>query len=116
MNKSVQRPDKPLAKSVLQRLQQIGEPVRSIYTERLRELKSNAREAIELLSGWEGKRAELALTQPLSDRDAQIRKLLKSRGSLLLAAPSRPPFDFTNRSHEIAEHPEASSIMLKLRR
>ena len=64
--KSVEPSERPLAKTVLAKLIQIGEPTRSIYAERLRELKSNAREARELLSGWEGKRAELALTQPLS--------------------------------------------------
>jgi hypothetical protein len=60
--KSVERSERPLAKTVLAKLIQIGEPTRSIYAERLRELKSIAREAFELLSGWEGKRAELALT------------------------------------------------------
>ena len=64
--KSVERSEKPLAKAVLAKLVQIGEPTRSIYAERLRELKPNARDALQLLSGWEGKRAELALTQPLS--------------------------------------------------
>jgi len=96
MNKSVQRPDKPLAKSVLQRLQQIGEPVRSIYTERLRELKSNAREAIELLSGWEGKRAELALTQPLSDRERTNPKAFEVKGVAL----ARRAIEATVRLHK----------------
>jgi hypothetical protein len=52
--KSVERSERPLAKSVLAKLIKIGEPTRSIYAERLRELKSNAREALKLLSGWEG--------------------------------------------------------------
>jgi hypothetical protein len=37
------RTEKPLAKTVLAKLIQIGEPTRSIYAERLRELKPNAR-------------------------------------------------------------------------
>jgi hypothetical protein len=52
--KSVERSERPLAKTVLAKLIQIGEPTRSIYAERLRELKSNAREALELLSGMGG--------------------------------------------------------------
>ena len=67
--KSVERSERPLVKTVLAKLTQIGEPTRSIYAERLRELKPNAQEALQLLSGWEDKRAELALTQPLSERE-----------------------------------------------
>jgi hypothetical protein len=70
--KSVERSERPLAKTVLAKLVQIGEPTRSIYAERLRELKPNAREALQLLSVWEGKRAELALTQPLSEKAAAL--------------------------------------------
>src|ERR1017187_3734526 len=51
--KSVERSERPLAKTVLAKLTQIGEPTRSIYAERLRELKPNAQEALQLLSGRE---------------------------------------------------------------
>jgi len=81
--KSVERLEKPLAKTVLAKLIQIGEPTRSIYAERLRELKPNAREALQLLSVWEGKRAELALTQPLSDRERSNPKTLEARAATL---------------------------------
>jgi hypothetical protein len=72
-----------LAKTVLQKLGQLGEPTRSIYAERLRELKPNAREALQLLNGWEGKRAELALTQPLSDRERSNPKALEAKAAAL---------------------------------
>jgi hypothetical protein len=49
--KSVELSERPLAKTVLAKLIQIGEPTRSIYAERLRELKPNARDALQLLSG-----------------------------------------------------------------
>jgi hypothetical protein len=81
--KSVERSEKPLAKSVLAKLSQIGEPTRSIYAERLRELKPNVREALQLLSGWEGKRAELALTQPLSVRERSNPKTLEAKAAAL---------------------------------
>ena len=72
-----------MAKTVLQKLGQLGEPTRSIYAERLRELKPNAQEALQLLSGWEGKRAELALTQPLSDRERSNPKTLEAKAAAL---------------------------------
>ena len=75
--------EKPLAKNVLAKLGQIAEPTRSIYAERLRELRPNAREALQLLSGWEGKRAELALTQPLSDRERTNPKVLEAKAAAL---------------------------------
>jgi hypothetical protein len=79
--KSGERSENSLAKAVLARLNQIGEPTRSIYAARLRELKPNVREAIELLSGWEGKRAELALTQPLSERERSNPKTLEAKAA-----------------------------------
>ena len=81
--KSVERSERPLAKTVLTKLIQIGEPTRSIYAERLRELKPNAREALQLLSGWEGKRAELAMTQPLSERERSNPKTLEAKATAL---------------------------------
>ena len=75
--------ERPIARTVLAKLIQIGEPTRSIYAERLRELKSNAREAVELLSGWEGKRAELALTQPLSEHERRNPKTLEAKAAVL---------------------------------
>jgi hypothetical protein len=81
--KSVERSERPLAKTVLAKLIQIGEPTRSIYAERLRELKSNARDALRLLSGWEGKRAELALTQPLIERERGNPKTLEAKAATL---------------------------------
>jgi hypothetical protein len=81
--KSVERSERPLAKTVLAKLCQIGEPTRSIYAERLRELKPNVREALQLLSGWEGKRAELALTQPLSERERSNPKTLEAKAAAL---------------------------------
>jgi hypothetical protein len=81
--KSVERSERPLAKTILAKLIQIGEPARSIYAERLRQLKSNAREALQLLSEWEGKRAELALTQPLSDRERSNPKTLEAKAAAL---------------------------------
>jgi hypothetical protein len=81
--KSVERSERPLAKTVLAKLSQIGEPTRSIYAERLRELKPNAREALERLSGWEGKRAELALTQPLSEHERRNPKTLEAKAAAL---------------------------------
>jgi hypothetical protein len=81
--RAVERSERPLAKTVLAKLVQIGEPTRSIYAERLRELKPNAREAIQLLSVWEGKRAELALTQPLSDRERSNPKTLEAKAAAL---------------------------------
>jgi hypothetical protein len=81
--KSVERSERPLAKTVLAKLIQIGEPTRSIYAERLRELKPNARDALQLLSGWEGKRAELALTRPLSERERSNPKTLKAKAAAL---------------------------------
>jgi len=84
--KSVERSERPLAKTVLAKLIQIGEPTRSIYAERLRELKPNVREALQLLSGWEGKRAELALTQPLSERERSNPKTLEAKAAALARA------------------------------
>ena len=81
--KSVERSGRPLAKTVLAKINQIGEPTRSIYAERLRELKPNARDALQLLSGWEGKRAELALTQPLSERERSNPKTLEAKAATL---------------------------------
>ena len=81
--KSVERSEVPLAKTVLAKLIQIGEPTRSIYAERLRELRPNAREALQLLSEWEGKRAELALTQPLSERERSNPKTLEAKAAAL---------------------------------
>jgi len=81
--KSVERSEVPLAKTVLAKLIQIGEPTRSIYAERLRELKPTVREALQLLSGWEGKRAELALTQPLSERERSNAKTLDAKAAAL---------------------------------
>ena len=94
--KSVERSERPLAKSVLAKLVQIGEPTRSIYAERLRELKPNAREALQLLSGWEGTRAELALTQPLSERERRNPKSLEAKA----AALARQAMDTTVQSRE----------------
>ena len=84
---SVKAPEKPLAKSVLAKLTQIAEPTRSIYSERLRELKPIAREALQLLSVWEGKRAELVLTQPLSDGERTNPKILEAKAAALLVGP-----------------------------
>jgi hypothetical protein len=81
--KSVERSERPLAKTVLARLIQITEPTRSIYAERLRELKPNAQEALQLVSEWEGRRAELALTQPLSDRERNNPKTLEAKAATL---------------------------------
>lgn len=81
--KSVERSERPLAKTVLAKLIQIGEPTRSIYAERLRELKPNVCESLQLLSGWEGKRAELALTQPLSERERRNPKTLEAKAAAL---------------------------------
>ena len=81
--KSVERSERPLAKAVLAKLSQIGEPTRSIYAARLRELKPKVREALQLLSGWEGKRAELALTQPLSERERGNPKNLEAKAAAL---------------------------------
>ncbi len=75
--------EKPLAKSVLTKLAQIAEPTRSIYAERLRELRPTARDALQLLSVWEGKRAELALTQPLSDIERKNPKILEAKAAAL---------------------------------
>jgi hypothetical protein len=75
--------EKPLAKSVLAKLGQIAEPTRSIYSERLRELRPTARKALQLLSGWEGKRAELAITQPLSDQERANPKILEAKAATL---------------------------------
>jgi hypothetical protein len=81
--KSIERLERPLAKTVLAKLIQIGEPTRSIYAERLRELKPNVREALQLVSGWEGKRAELALTQPLSEHERNNPKTLDAKAAAL---------------------------------
>ena len=81
--KSVERSERPLAKTVLAKINQIGEPTRSIYAARLRELKPNVREALQLLSRWEGKRAELALTQPLSERERSNPKTLEAKAAAL---------------------------------
>ena len=91
--KSVERSEKPVAKAVLAKLIQIGEPTRSIYAERLRELKPNVREALQLLSRWEGKRAELALTQPLSERERSNPKTLEAKAATL----ARQAVDTTSR-------------------
>ena len=87
---SVKGPEKPLAKSVLAKLNQIAEPSRSIYAEHLRELRPTAREAIQLLSGWEGKRAELALTQPLSDRERTNPNALEAKAVALTRRAMEP--------------------------
>jgi hypothetical protein len=81
--KSTERSEKPLAKTVLAKLNQISEPTRSIYAERLGELKPNARAALLLLSQWEGKRAELALTQRLSDLEGRDPKKLEVKAAAL---------------------------------
>ena len=81
--KSGERSERPLAKAVLAKLNQIGEPTRSIYAARLRELKPKVREALQLLSGWEGRRAELALTQPLSERERSNPKTLEAKAAAL---------------------------------
>ena len=81
--KPVERSERILAKTVVSKLVRIGEPTRSIYAERLRELKPNAREALQLLSVWEGKRAELALTHPLSERERGNPKTLEARAATL---------------------------------
>jgi hypothetical protein len=81
--KPVERSKRPLVKTVLAKLIQIGEPTRSIYAERLRELRPNVREALQLLSRWEGKRAELALTRPLSERERSNPKTLEAKAAAL---------------------------------
>jgi len=91
--KSVERSERPLAKTVLAKTNQIGEPTRSIYAARLRELKPNVREALQLLSRWEGKRAELALTQPLSERERSNPKTLEAKAATL----ARQAVDTTSR-------------------
>jgi len=91
--KSVERSERPLAKTVLAKINQIGEPTRSIYSARLRELKPNVREALQLLSRWEGKRAELALTQPLSERERSNPKTLEAKAATL----ARQAVDTTSR-------------------
>jgi hypothetical protein len=91
--KSVKRSERPLAKTVLAKINQIGEPTRSIYAARLRELKPNVREALQLLSRWEGKRAELALTQPLSERERSNPKTLEAKAATL----ARQAVDTTSR-------------------
>jgi hypothetical protein len=88
--KSIERLVRPLAKTVLAKLIQIGEPARSIYAERLRELKPNVREALQLLSGWEGRRAELALTQPLSESERKSPKTLKEKAAALARQAMTP--------------------------
>jgi hypothetical protein len=80
---SVKGSEKPLAKIILAKLAQIAEPTRSIYAERLRELRPIARDAIQLLSIWEGKRAEMALTQPLSNSDRTNPKILEAKAAAL---------------------------------
>ena len=82
-SKSVEQSERPLAKAVLAKLNQIGEPTRNIYAARLRQLKPNVREALQLLSGWEGKRAELALTQPLSESERRNPKTLEAKAAAL---------------------------------
>jgi len=94
--KSVERSERPLAKTVLAKINQIGEPTRSIYAARLRELKPNVREALQLLSRWEGKRAELALTQPLSERERSNPKTLEAGA----AALARRAVDTTSRTED----------------
>jgi hypothetical protein len=111
--KSVERSERPLAKTVLAKLIQIGEPTRSIYAERLRELKPNAREALQLLSVWEGKRAELALTQPLS-ANATTRKLLRQRPLLSLARPWTPLSDSRSRNRDRARQNKTESKQLPI--
>jgi hypothetical protein len=91
--KSVERSERPLAKTVLAKINQIGEPTRSIYAARLRELKPNVREALQLLSRWEGRRAELALTQPLSERERSNPKTLEAKAATL----ARQAVDTTSR-------------------
>ena len=91
--KSVERSERPLAKTVLAKINQIGEPTRSIYAARLRELKPNVREALQLLSRWEGKRAELALTQPLSERERRSPKTVEAKAATL----ARQAVDTTSR-------------------
>jgi len=91
--KSVERSERPLAKTVLAKINQIGEPTRSIYAARLRELKPNVREALQLLSRWEGTRAEFALTQPLSERERSNPKTLEAKAATL----ARQAVDSTSR-------------------
>lgn len=81
---SENRPEKALPKSVLAKLTQIGEPTRSIFGQRLRELKpKNAREALQRLNTWEGLLAELALTEPLNERERKDQKALEAKAAAL---------------------------------
>ena len=95
-SKSVEQSERPLAKAVLAKLNQIGEPTRNIYAARLRELKPKVRDALQLLSGWEGKRAELALTHPLSASERSNPKTLEAKA----AALARQAIDTTTRLHK----------------
>ena len=94
--KSVERSERPLAKGVVAKLNQIGEPTRSIYAARLGELKPKVREALQLLSKWEGKRAELALTHPLSERERSNPKTLEAKAASL----ARQAMDTTVRAQK----------------
>jgi hypothetical protein len=77
-------PEKPLPKSALAKLAYISEPARSVYVARLRQLKpKNAREAIQLLSEWEGARAELALTERLNEGERKNPKVLEAKAIAL---------------------------------
>jgi hypothetical protein len=72
--------EKALPKSVLAKLAYIGEPARSVYAARLRELKpKNAREAIQLLSEWEDTRAKLALTERLDEGERKNPKAREAK-------------------------------------
>ena len=53
------------------------------YAASLREHEPKVREALQLLSGWEGKRAELALTEPLSERERSNPKTLDAKAAAL---------------------------------
>jgi hypothetical protein len=85
------RPEKALPKSLLAKLAYIDEPARSVYVAQLRELKpKNAREAIQLLSEWEGARAELALTERLNEGERKNPRALEAKAiSLARRATSK---------------------------
>ena len=53
----------------------------------------------ELLSGWEGKRAELALTQPLSERERRNPKTLEAKAA-----------DLARRAMDTSPTPEAEIV------
>ena len=78
------QPEKVLPKSVLAKLDHISEPTRSIFGERLRELRpKNAREALQMLNMWEGMLAELALKEPLNERERKDPRALEAKAIAL---------------------------------